>query len=540
MTSSLFAINPFIGENMNGMADFPTAKSLLEHLDYLGIDRSLVSSNVSISYSPIVGNRELLAEIAPYRDRLYPCLVLTPADFYEKGNMSFIHEQLKAGNRAFSLCYSECKFELRDLERVIADIADEKPVFFLNARFNTQPQVFSDVEMLASRYPDVTFVCTKQMWGKFPSTLNLMWKCRNVMLDISWLHMRDAIEMLARDFGAERLLFGIGGKSHYGAAIGSLARSGLTDAEKELVAHGNLERILGLTPVEKPLFKYPPLLDEKPIWKGFLAGKKLSELVDFPVVDSHAHTGSLGGGWCIPESHYDLSEYFAAFVKFMDRNGVAKIVDASERALMGDSLKWNAEAERCAAKYPGRFNGWFSYNANYSENFTEETMDGFFRRGYFAGIKLLPSYQKVPVTDSRYDSAYRYADKHHLPVLCHTWGDKYDAPCMFKSVLPKYPGMRLIIGHSGGSELKDRLDAEAMLREFPNVYLDSCAIFCCERPWHLAIQEFGNGRMTLGSDAGPHNESFELSNVLSLPLPDKELLPILGLNWQRLMNEVLF
>ena len=533
----MFAINPFIGKVVHGVTEYATPEELLEHLDYLEIDRSLVSSNDALHYSPYHCNRELLETIAPYRERLYPCFVITPADFYEQGNIEFYREQMRQGNRAFYLCPKEQNFQIRDIERVIAAIADLRPVFFLVSAFGTSPQMFIDVADIAQKYPQVTFVCTKQMWGKFPSTLDLMWRCRNVLLDISWLHMRDTMEMLAADFGAERLVFGIGGKAQYGAAIAALAHSRLTQEQKELVEHGNLERILGIAPLKKQLYKKTAILEEKPLWKCFRQGNSIKELVDFPIVDIHAHTGSFSGGWCIPESSLPLKQHFVSFMNFMDRHGVTRIIDASGRALHAEPVQGNAEAEKCGSQYPDRFSGWFCFNANYSESITEELLDGFFARGYFVGIKLLPSYQGIPVTDARYRVVYEYAAKHRLPVLSHTWGDRYDAPRLFRDIVAEFPEMRFIVGHSGGSDLKDRLDAEALVRDFPNVYLDSCAIFCGARPWQEAIKAFGNRRFLFGSDAGPHNEAYELGNLLSLPIPDKEILPILGQNWRRIQSE---
>ncbi len=537
--NQLFAINPFIGSGITGEGDFPTPESLLEHLDYLGIDRCLVSSLTARDYAPACGNRELLEVIAPYRDRLLPCLLLTPSACYEDGEIDFFRQQLSAGNRALRLCLAELEFQMRDVERAISLLADLRPVLFFDTPFNSDYLNMHDVAEIATRYPDVTFVCTQQMWGRFQTTLDLMWRCSNVLVDTSWMHMNDTIEMVIRDFGEDRLVFGIGTKSQYGAAIAALAHARITDAQREKIAHGNLERILGLAPLTQHLAHAPALLEQKPVWRHFREGKSIKELVSGEIVDIHAHTGSFTGGWCIPNYSATLPEQFRHFVEFMDRHGVTRIIDANARGLFGDSVRWNREAEKCAAAHPGRFSGWVSFNVHYANTFSEAILDDFFSRGYFAGIKLLPSYQGVPVTDPRYQIVWEYAEKHRLPVLCHTWGDRYDAPRLFRDIVAKYPNMRLVIGHSGGGGVQDRLDAEELVRQNPNVYLDSCAIFCCPRPWQEAIRQLGNTRFLFGSDAGGHNEAYELGNVLSLPLPDADLLPILGENWRRIQTEVL-
>ncbi len=534
--NQLFAVNPFIGRSLTNEGDFPAPEDLLEHLDYLGIDRCLVSSMTARDYAPAYGNRELLEAIAPYRDRLYPCLLLTPAACYEDGEIAFFRQQLAGGNRALRLCMKEMRFQMRDVERAISLLADLHPVLFFDTPFNSDFLDMHDVADIATRYPDVTFVCTQQMWGRFQTTLDLMWRCPNVMLDISWLHMCDTIEMVTRDFGENRLVFGIGTKSQYGAAIAALAHSRITDEQREKVAHGNLERVLGLAPLSGRLCREPAIVAQKPVWNLFRSGKSIKDAVPGEIVDIHAHTGSFTLGWCIPNYSATLPEQFSHFVEFMNRHGVTRIIDANLHGFF-DPVRWNREAEKCAAAHPGRFNGWFCFNANFAEEITDAVLDDYFRSGYFAGIKVLPSYHWIPITDPRYRVVWQYANKHHLPVLCHTWGDRYDAPRLFKDIVPEFPEMRLIIGHSGGSGVQDRLDAEELVRKHPNVYLDSCAIFCCPRPWQEAIREFGNTRFLFGSDAGGHNEAYELGNLLSLPVPDKELMPILGENWRRLQSE---
>ena len=540
MFSQIFAVNPFIGSGITGEGDFPTPEALLEHLDYLGIDRCLVASLTARDYAPSCGNRELLEELAPYSDRLLPSLILTPAACFEDGEIDFFRRQMAAGHRAIRLCPAEMEFQMRDVERAISLLADLKPVLFFDTPYNSNYLDMHDVAEIAAKYPQVTFVCTRQMWGRFQTTLDLMWRCPNVMLDISWLHMNDTIKMVIRDFGEDRLVFGIGAKAQYGAAIAALAHAQITDAQREKIAHGNLERILGVAPLTKRLCHEPALLEQKPVWRLFREGKSIKDAVPGEIVDIHAHTGSFTLGWCIPNYSAPLPEQFRHFVEFMDRHGVSRIIDANARALLGDSVRWNREAETCAAAHPGRFSGWLAFNVHYAHTFSEEILDDFFSRGYFAGIKLLPSYHWVPVSDPRYRIVWEYADKHRLPVLCHTWGDRYDAPRFFRDIVAQYPNMRLIIGHSGGGGVQDRLDAEELVRQYPNVYLDSCAIFCCPRPWQEAIREFGNTRFLFGSDAGGHNEAYELGNVLSLPLPDQELLPILGENWRRIQSEVVF
>ena len=98
-----FATPQMIGRGAYAVPEYPTAEALICHLDYLGIDRALVCSVVAQDYAPNLGNRELLEEIAPYRERLVPVFILTPSDYFEHGTLQWLREQAAAGMMLFTL-----------------------------------------------------------------------------------------------------------------------------------------------------------------------------------------------------------------------------------------------------------------------------------------------------------------------------------------------------------------------------------------------------------------------------------------------------
>jgi len=77
-----FNCNSVIGKNWQNAGDFATAAELIKHMDYLGVDRSLVYSEYAQGGSTMGGNRELLEMIEPYSGRLFPIFCVTPPDFY--------------------------------------------------------------------------------------------------------------------------------------------------------------------------------------------------------------------------------------------------------------------------------------------------------------------------------------------------------------------------------------------------------------------------------------------------------------------------
>ena len=115
-----FSVNAVIGGGLMGSGDFPTPESLIRHLDYIGVDRTLVYSMNALDRSPINGNKKLLDEIASYPDRLIPSFVISPADYYENGSIAYLREKAKSGEvRAFRLSTA---FRMKNYERVIAEL----------------------------------------------------------------------------------------------------------------------------------------------------------------------------------------------------------------------------------------------------------------------------------------------------------------------------------------------------------------------------------------------------------------------------------
>ncbi len=527
-----FALNAMIGKGAYAAPEFPDAGSLVEHLDYLGIDRTLVYSVKARDFSPIAGNKQLLEDIAPYKERLVPSFVLTPADYFGDGVMDYYKEKLSSGEvRAFRLCPGYSRFPVRQIERVLAELAEFEPVVLMDSGFGTSEQDHRDLEYLAGKYLKVRFVICQKMWGGFGSILDLMWRRPNVYLDISWLHMRDTIELVRDEFGIDRLLFGIGYKSHYGAAIGMLAHANLTDEERKAIAHRNLEKLLRLPSIREKLAVESPLLKDKPLWNKFREGGKLDEL---NVFDVHGHSGLHTRGWILRGS--DPANYLGPLTKHMDGNGVDTLFLSSEEALFGDVVPGNRALEEYAKPFPGRFRGYFVYNPLYEAEISEKVLDEFFSRDFWAGFKILPSYWQIKVTDPRFNPVWEYAEKHHLPVLIHTWDDSWNSPVMLTDIVKKYPNAKFLLGHSGGGT-RGRLESEQLALANPNVYLEFCGTFCSDRSLVEAYKLLGTGRVVFGSDTGGHNESYELSAFLSLPLPDKELIPALHDNMAKILKD---
>lgn len=527
---ALCDVNACYGRGSSSQADFNRPEDLIQHLDLLGIEQALVWNYQARDVNPNWGNRQLLADLdalpTAQAKRLIPAFVITPACFYEKGSLDFLKQHCASNRvRALRIFPAASRFAINQLERMLLELSPFKPVVLMDCRDFGNESDSEQLGTLARKLPDVTFVVTQKMWGGFGGVIDLMWRCPNVCVDISYIHMRENIELLLREFGSDRVLFGTGPKSHYGAAIAALVFADLTTEERAKIAHGNLERLLAIPPAD---FVVTGEVAEKPLWDAFRQGRA----VEPEVFDVHAHVGPLTLGWYMPENDYETQ--LAKLVARMDQLGVDKIFVCGGNALFGECVSGNRILEQKTQPYRGRVFGYLGFNPRYGEE-TSRELDHFFSGDFFIGFKLLASYWKVPVTDAGYLPVWEYANQHALPILLHTWDDSYNSPAMLAEIAPRYPNAKFLLGHSGGGT-RGRAESVDLAATNPNVYLEFCGSFTTAVDWLETFAAVGFDRVVFGSDTNAHDQAWELGRLLSIPVPDEKLIPVLSQNYRRLVK----
>ncbi len=530
--SSYFDINGRIGKGVFGAleSDFPDPESLIAHMDYLGITRALVWDYMARDVNPTRGNRRLIEKIGQtdeFRKRLIPAFTITPASVLDKDGLTSLKSSLENGSvKALRVFPFSPRFSMGALNMLFKEIKDFTPlVLWTGANDRTDLEAFC---RLAEKFNHFTFVLTELCWISLAKALDLVGPRKNILVDTSWLYNTAAIEILTEYLGGDRVVFGTGSKAHYGASIAALEHSNVDDLTKGKIAHSNIERILGLSP-DKTEVKESPRLKDKPLWKVFKEGLALSGV---EILDAHGHSGPYGYfGWT-PTS--DLNEVFDNIVKKMDALGVSRIILSHISALYGDCLEGNRELQKILSdKYKNRISGYLVFNPYYKDVLIPE-LDNFFASGVFKGFKLLAEYWRVPLTDTSYESAWKYADNHSLPILLHTWEGTYGSPAMLTDIVKKYPGATFILGHAGGGSI-GRKEAVALVQNNQNVFLEFCGSFTTPIDWIDTFKEVGFEKVVFGSDTDGHNQAWELARLLSLPVPDTKLLPVLAEN----MNNIL-
>ena len=515
----LFDVNGSFGCPATARPMYRTPADLLGQMDRLGIGRSIVFHIGARDYNPRWGNQQLLAELATTSDRLVPAFVIGPSLLYERGAMAELQQAFAARQvRAIRLCPATLRYALAQVEPILAELAAHKPVVLVDRFELLAPD---DLRVLAERFPQLAFIYTQTMWPHFGTVLDLMRRRENILADTSWLHQRGGVEMLIEKFGAHRVVFGAGPRAHNGASIAELMDIPIAAADRERIAHGNLEHRLGLAAGQALAPTRPGKL-----WQTMLAGQPLAA----DVVDAHGH---LGPSALYLHADADTQEETTNWLRCKDRLGIRTTIVSGLEALFSDPVAGNRALEQSLAPQGDRFLGYVAFNPFYAAELTPQ-LDDFFARPFFVGFKLLCDYWRVPVTDSRFATVWEYANRHRLPILLHTWDGANNRPGMLKDIVKQFPDAIFLLGHSGGGD-SGRQEAEELALANPNVYLEWCGSFCCMKPFEETLQRVNPRQVVFGTDAACHSPAWELGRMLSLDVPDETLFPILGANMRGIL-----
>ncbi len=496
-------------------ADFLTAADVLTHLNRLEISRALVWHIAGRDVHPQYGNQQLLAEIDNTPDaaeRLIPAFVVTPTLLYDEAAKRGLLETMATRQVRALWCFpTGWNWRLSMLAPLFHEMATLHPALFLNCH---QSFDHADVLAFAGEFPDVPIVYTQAMWPHLAAMLDLLRRRPNIGLDISSIHTTNSIELIARHFGPERLYFGTGPQAMNGAAIAALATAQISDDTRARIAHGNLDRILGLDATPPAI----PAPTPAPLWQRL----RHAEHLGVEIIDAHAHLGPFGT-WVMDCGDAEAQAEQAE--RWMERSGVTMMIVSGAEALLSEAVEGNRLLEERLAHRAG-FRGYVVFNPLYADGLLPR-FDDYFSRSFFVGFKLLNDYWRIPVTDPRFIPVWEYANAHRLPILLHTWDGGYDAPGMLRDIVPAYPDAAFLLGHSGSG---DRPVAEELALAHPNVYLEWCGSFCTRRRWETTLARIGNRQIVFGTDGMAHNPAWELGRLLSIDAPESVLLPILADN----------
>ncbi|MHB0913152.1 MAG: amidohydrolase family protein [Armatimonadota bacterium] len=209
-----------------------TVEHLTEEMDKHGIAAGLCISMLGVFHDPEIGNAAIL-EAAARSERLVPVATVNPARCFGKlpdlsGFRIVKFYPYAQGWPIDSPIFARVLSKL-SLPIIVSAAAPGEPTAVARAaKEHSAPVILGSIsaEVLAE-------------------ALAVMAEHPNVMIETHELHAPGALEMVAEQVGAERIVFGSGApRRSIACALGYVRNSDLADAEKEAVLGGNIRRVL--------------------------------------------------------------------------------------------------------------------------------------------------------------------------------------------------------------------------------------------------------------------------------------------------------
>ena len=227
---------------------------LIEQMDHYGISDALVTHAMSREHHPVDGNAAIMQEVEG-RGRLHPCWALFPPGSGEMPKPELlIPDMLAKGVKAVRLFYEMHHLPLSDWcwGEVLAELEAHQVPTFIDpdvelACWDEDKFDWDGVDALCGDYPDLTVILSE---ARMRSSNRLLYQLldlhENLRVEISGFWAYHGIEFIAREFGADRLLFGTRMPVRDPAsAVGQVIYSDISDEDKRLIAGDNLRALLG-------------------------------------------------------------------------------------------------------------------------------------------------------------------------------------------------------------------------------------------------------------------------------------------------------
>lgn len=246
MKLDFFDCNAFIGQPARAVPSPATsAADMLGCMDSAGIARAVVWHVAQRDYSATDGNR-MLSETIGGQDRLRGCWTILPTVTGELSTQDMLSKMKAERITALRAFPDLHRFILNweSMGNLMEEVIERQIPLMLSMQNGIS---WPAVSGFLRDYPDaVCILCDLGVWSMDRMTWPLLDAYEGVYLETSMLSLHaGALEATAERFGAHRLVFGTGLPLRYPEApMLQLVHARISDEEKQLIASGNLDRII--------------------------------------------------------------------------------------------------------------------------------------------------------------------------------------------------------------------------------------------------------------------------------------------------------
>lgn len=234
------------------------AASLIEEMEHKGIAEAIVHHSIARLSHPIDGNEQVMRLIAG-QPRLHACWALLSRASREYPSFeAYVEGAIRAGVRCFGVFPRLGAYplgndtSLREFVRAgtFGLLEDRRlPVFLdfgANPAGGTDDTDWEALRFLLAAHPKLPVIlCEYRMRGGSRLLPGVMDDHPNLYLETSGLWNYMAVEQVARQWGAGRLVFGSRSPLRsVGLALGMVTMSALPASDRALVLAGNIRRLM--------------------------------------------------------------------------------------------------------------------------------------------------------------------------------------------------------------------------------------------------------------------------------------------------------
>lgn len=281
----------------------------------------------------------------------------------------------------------------------------------------------------------------------------------------------DAVGILAREVGADRLLYGSGAPARsMQKALNEILETELPDAAKRAILGGNAARLLGVDP--ESLVGLPVLESLEPV--------RFEE----ELVDVHSHLGH----WRLPcrDEEYDPAPMLARMRRFGIRAGIV----SSYESMRYDIAAGNRRVAEAIAGHP-ELMGYVELDPHHLELSCAE-MDRWYAHPGFVGCEIELTHIPCPTGSPQVRALMAEVARRGKPVLFMpaSGGDALAE----RGLAREFPGLAIIHAHGAGAEWA------AAVKDAPNLHIEYC--LSVANPVHIrdGLDILGPERVLFGTD----------------------------------------
>lgn len=221
-----------------------TAAELVAEMDYVGIEKACVWHRSQYEQDATVGNRKIIEGIKGYEERLIPSWTVLPDITDGEYEPTIFFDAMKKNGVKTLHAFPEqdryllCGVTMGEQLQLISDLKIPLYLSPMNG--------FEMIYKVLAEFPELTVIMSNIGW--WPSA-RLVWplirRYPNFYFETGDFSQLHGIEEVCSKFGSERVLYGTNFPTNsMSGSYYTLLKAGISDEDRENIAHRNMERLL--------------------------------------------------------------------------------------------------------------------------------------------------------------------------------------------------------------------------------------------------------------------------------------------------------